>query len=136
MRIRDLCKINAGDLRELAELMLRIRFDELFVAEVAYAICIPQCKELNLSRDDFFDAMGGCDANAEAEKAIVEDFSSFFRDDTARKMASRAVEVSGRVRNLLVTEAMSKGSTSSNTDSNSPGSSASTPVHSVSPNST
>ncbi len=135
MRIRDLCSVDAGDMREIAKVLLRLRFDELFVAEIAYAIVFPQCTEAKLGRPEFFAAMGK-DANSGAEAAIAAEFPGFFRNPAARDMAARAVEATARIRDALMTETASPPSTSSTTPSSLPESPESTPEASPSTNST
>jgi hypothetical protein len=90
-RVRDLLNVNLADFLAIDALTRRLRSDELFVIDVAWALCQPQAAERQLTCEQFTEAMGG-DANQGAYTAITEDLPDFFRDPTTRKIVAESVK--------------------------------------------
>jgi hypothetical protein len=88
--VRDLIGVNLVDFLAIDALTRRLRSDELFVLDVAFALCYPQLESRNINQSEFNEAMGG-DANESAYRAITEDLPDFFRDPTTRKIVALAV---------------------------------------------
>lgn len=94
-RARDLLSINLGDLRIIADVASRLRFDDVFVADVAWALCKPQCDSKRINREKFCELLGP-DSIAAISNGIGAELSDFFRDSTARQTAKAAIELSNQ----------------------------------------
>ena len=118
-RIRDGMGVNFGNWSDIGEILKRMIFDDLFVAEIAYCALKPEIDTRKLSDTDFFAGVYG-DAIDRACEAIQSGLSDFFRNPAIRAGIKAQAE---QMRSL--TQSLSK--LSGSESANSPGSSESTP---------
>ncbi len=76
-RVRHATHTNILDFKTIAEVMESLKFDGLFVAQVAHAICEPTIRERKLTEASFADGLQG-DAIERASEAILEALLNFF----------------------------------------------------------
>ena len=119
-RIRDGVGVNFGNWSDIGDILKRMIFDDLFVAEIAYCVLKPEIDQRKLDDASFFTGIYA-DATERACEAIQSGLSDFFRNPAIRAGIKAQTEA---MRSL--TESLSKPSGSES--ANSPGSSESTPA--------
>lgn len=91
MRVRDMLGVNLGEIEQIEKNWRRLRTDDLFVVELAYAVCKPEAESRKLTMQEFCGALGG-DSIRSAYEAIAEGISDFFRDPEIRRTLKQLVE--------------------------------------------
>ena len=94
-RVRALCKVDLNSIVELdknnkpsAELLERLSSDPVLLVDVLYAVCKPQADKLNITDEDFGEAMAG-DAIEHATTALLEEVIDFFPE--AKRLVMRKI---------------------------------------------
>lgn len=98
----DVVDIKSGDVPYPAKLMT----DDLFLADMLWAICKPECEAQDVSEDAFFKGLDGATLK-NANKVLMQELIRYF-DSTARPQLSASLKKFNGAYSSLVDAAVSK----------------------------
>lgn len=90
-RVEDALGVSFSDGGDTDGPFIRIACDAMFAFRVAFVLCEPQCKERDLTDEQFSERLVG-DALGRAQSAILEAIIAFMPSEQRRKAARQVVD--------------------------------------------